>query len=80
VNAKITKPLAILVNNPDAPGGGFVHRIAWNRELITKISENIPKIPVVTFPFKAVQGKNSFWKNRVQRSVSSPWAEAQVFL
>ena len=80
VNAKITKSHAILVNHPDAPCGGFVHWIAWDMELVTKIPEKIPKIPVFTFPFKAVQGKNSFWKNRVQRSVSSPWADAQVFL
>ena len=60
VNAKITNSLAILVNDPDAPGGGFVHWIAWNIEPVTKIAEKIPKIPVVTFPFNVVQGKNSF--------------------
>ena len=33
VNVKIAKSLAILVNDPDAPGGGgFVHWIAWNME------------------------------------------------
>jgi len=51
-----------MVNDRDAPGGGFVHWIAWNMELVTKIPEKIPKIPVVTFSFKAVQGKNSFGK------------------
>jgi len=79
VNAKITKSLAILVNDPDAPGGGFVHWIAWNMELVTKIPEKIPKIPVVTFPFKAVQGKNSFWKHRIQRSVCLPMGRRTGF-
>jgi len=63
VNTKTTKSLAILVNDPDAPGGGgFVHWIAWNMELVGMIPEKIPKTPVVTFPLKAIQGKNSFGK------------------
>jgi Raf kinase inhibitor-like YbhB/YbcL family protein len=63
VNTKISKSLAIIVNDPDAPGGGgFIHWIAWNIELVRMIPEKIPKTPVVTFPLKAVQGKNSFGK------------------
>jgi len=63
VNAKISKSLAIIVNDPDAGGGGgFVHWIAWNMELVRMIPEKIPKTPTVTFPLKAVQGKNSFGK------------------
>jgi hypothetical protein len=62
VNTKITESLAILVNDPDAPGGGgFVHWIAWNMDLVRMILEKIPKI-LVTFPLKAIQGKNSFGK------------------
>ncbi len=61
VNVKIAKSLAIIVNDPDAPGGGgFVHWIAWNMELVRMIPEKIPKTPVVTFPIRAVQGKNNF--------------------
>jgi Raf kinase inhibitor-like YbhB/YbcL family protein len=61
VNTKISKCLAILVNDPDGSGGGgFVHWIAWNMELVRIIPEKIPKDPVVTFPLKVVQGKNSF--------------------
>jgi Raf kinase inhibitor-like YbhB/YbcL family protein len=60
VNTGISKCLAILVNDPDASGGGgFVHWIAWNIELVKLIPENIPKTPEVTFPLKAVQGTNS---------------------
>lgn len=63
VNTEITKSLAILMNDPDAPGGGgFVHWIAWNIELVRMIPEKIPKTPEVTFPISAVQGKNSFGK------------------
>jgi Raf kinase inhibitor-like YbhB/YbcL family protein len=63
VNTGIATCLAIIVNDPDAPGGGgFVHWVAWNIELVRLIPENIPKTPVVTFPLKAVQGKNSFGK------------------
>ena len=59
VNTGISKCLAILVNDPDAgSGGGFVHWIAWNIELVKLIPENIPKTPQVTFPLKAVQGTN----------------------
>ncbi len=63
VNTKNTRSLAIIVNDPDAPGGGgFVHWIAWNMELVRMIPEKIPRGPVVSFPLKAVQGKNSFGK------------------
>ena len=63
VNTGVSKCLAIIVNDPDATGGGgFVHWIAWNVELVKLIPEKIPKTPTVTFPLKAVQGKNSFGK------------------
>jgi Raf kinase inhibitor-like YbhB/YbcL family protein len=63
VNTKISKSLAIIVNDPDAPGGGsFIHWIAWNIELVRTIPEKIPQTPVVTFPLRAIQGKNSFGK------------------
>jgi Raf kinase inhibitor-like YbhB/YbcL family protein len=63
VDTKISKSLALIVNDPDAPGGGgFIHWIAWNMELVRMIPEQIPKTQVVAFPLKAVQGKNSFGK------------------
>jgi hypothetical protein len=61
VNTKISKSLAIIVNDPDASGGGgFVHWIVWNMELVRVVPEKIPRDPMVTFPLKAVQGRNSF--------------------
>ncbi|MGB9176177.1 MAG: YbhB/YbcL family Raf kinase inhibitor-like protein [Methanoregula sp.] len=63
VNTALTKSFAVLVNDPDAPGGGgFVHWIAWNVELMKMIPEKIPKTKEVSFPIRAVQGKNSFGK------------------
>ena len=63
VNTEISRSLAIIVNDPDAPGGGgFIHWIAWNMELVKFIPENIQKTPEVSFPLKLVQGKNSFGK------------------
>ena len=61
VNVGHSKCLAIICTDPDAPGGGgFVHWIAWNIELVRFIPEKIPKDPEVTFPIRAVQGTNSF--------------------
>ena len=63
VNTQISKSLAIIVNDPDAPGGGgFIHWISWNMELVKLIPENIPKTAEVSFPMAMVQGKNSFGK------------------
>jgi len=63
VNVEKAKCLAIICTDPDAPGGGgFVHWVAWNIELVKLIPEKVPKDPVVTFPLKAVQGTNSFGK------------------
>jgi len=61
VNTAISKSLAIIVNDPDAGGGGgFVHWIAWNVELVKMIPEKIPNTPEVTFPLAALQGTNDF--------------------
>jgi Raf kinase inhibitor-like YbhB/YbcL family protein len=63
VNPQISKSLAVIVNDPDAgSGGGFIHWIAWNIELVRILPEKISKTPIVTFPLNALQGKNSFGK------------------
>jgi len=63
INTSICKSLAIILNDPDAPGGGgFIHWIAWNVDLVRMIPEKIEKTPEVTFPLHMVQGKNSFGK------------------
>ena len=66
VNVEHSKCLAIICNDPDAPGGGgFIHWLAWNIELVKLIPEKIPKDPVITFPVQAVQGTNSFGKSGI---------------
>jgi Raf kinase inhibitor-like YbhB/YbcL family protein len=61
VNTEKTRCLAIMVNDPDAVGGGgFVHWIAWNIGLVKMIPEKVPSTPTVSFPIRAVQGTNSY--------------------
>ena len=63
VDTNLSKSLAIIMSDPDAPGGGgFIHWIAWNMELVKQIPDNIPKTGEVAFPLNVVQGKNSFGK------------------
>ncbi len=51
-----TKSLALVMDDPDAPSGVFVHWVVWNISPDkTKISEN-------SVPERAVQGVNNFGK------------------
>ncbi len=52
---KETKSLALIVDDPDAPNGNFVHWLMWNIPPKTKIEEN-------TSP--GIQGKNSKQENK----------------
>lgn len=56
-----TKSLVLVMYDPDAPGGVFIHWVLYNIPLnITELPENIPKAPIV----KGIgyQGKNSYGK------------------
>lgn len=48
------KSLALIVDDPDAPSGDWVHWIAWNIPVMNKIEEN--SVP-------GVEGLNDFQKN-----------------
>jgi len=51
------KSLILIVDDPDAPGGTFVHWLVWN------ISPNTKKIDEDSVPSNAVQGITDFRRN-----------------
>ena len=53
--------LAIIVDDPDAPGGSFTHWLIWNIPAdVKEISKNIEKKEQVKGLNGALQGKNGF--------------------
>jgi hypothetical protein len=50
------KSLAIVLEDPDAPGGLFTHWLAWN------IEPGVPEVKTASVPSGAVQGRNDFGK------------------
>ncbi|TRZ64179.1 MAG: YbhB/YbcL family Raf kinase inhibitor-like protein [Spirochaetia bacterium] len=49
-----TKSLALIVDDPDAPGGTWIHWIVWN------IDPKTVQIPENSVPDKATEGQTSF--------------------
>jgi Raf kinase inhibitor-like YbhB/YbcL family protein len=52
-----TRSLALIADDPDAPGGTWVHWVVWNIPAQTRI------IPVNTVPDTAIEGRNSWGRN-----------------
>jgi Raf kinase inhibitor-like YbhB/YbcL family protein len=51
------KSMALICDDPDAPGGGWVHWVLWN------IDPNVKEIKEDTVPQGAVEGMNDFGKH-----------------
>lgn len=57
-----TKSFALIADDPDAPGGMWVHWLLYDLPSDTrKLSEGMPKNP--RLPNGALQGRNDFGKN-----------------
>ena len=51
--------MALIVDDPDAPGGTWVHWVIWNMPVLVKVPEGVPKGREIINPFRASQGTNS---------------------
>ncbi len=52
--------VAMILEDPDAPRGTFVHWLIWNLEPAESVPEAIPRVGEVSDPVGAVQGTNGF--------------------
>ncbi len=54
--------MAMILQDPDAPNGTFIHWVIWNLPPANVIPANMPNAMDVTTPIKAVQGANGVGK------------------
>ncbi|GBD32762.1 Putative lipoprotein LppC [bacterium HR33] len=58
-----TKELALIVDDPDAPVGVFVHWVLYGLPPdVTSLPSGLPKDPTLAKPIRALQGVNDFRK------------------
>ncbi len=58
-----TQSLALLMDDPDAPGGTFTHWILYNLSPnLRNLDENLPRPPTISGLNNANQGRNDFGK------------------
>ena len=53
------KSMVLIMEDPDAPGGTYVHWVMWNMRPMEKIPEGVPRASVIEKPFSARQGRNT---------------------
>jgi Raf kinase inhibitor-like YbhB/YbcL family protein len=51
--------MALIVDDPDAPAGTWVHWVLWNMPVMSHIPGGIPKERKLVLPIKAIQGMNT---------------------
>jgi Raf kinase inhibitor-like YbhB/YbcL family protein len=51
--------MAMIVDDPDAPSGTWVHWVIWNMPIVAHMPEGIPKDGTLERPFSAKQGTNT---------------------
>lgn len=66
------KSLALIVDDPDAPGWTWTHWLAWNIGLISDISEDF-------LPLGTAQGKNSRWTLPYRGPCPPSWTHRYFF-
>jgi Raf kinase inhibitor-like YbhB/YbcL family protein len=53
------KTMALIMDDPDAPRGTWVHWVIWNMPVVGEIPAEFPKARTTEIPFHSVQGSNT---------------------
>ena len=70
---KEAKSLALIVDDPDAPGGNFTHWLMWN------VVPDLTEIAANRLPSHAVQGVNDFGKSKYSGPCPPPGIHRYYF-
>jgi len=59
IRGGVGRSMALIMEDPDAPGGTYVHWVMWNMRPMDGIPENVPRTALMERPFIAKQGRNT---------------------